>query len=334
MRTGTLAAECAIGGLILLACGTRGCAPTPTVQGSLFAGLEDLLEAAEPISTFDGEWLSTEFTYAFRITNRVGVATLSNSTLYDIGDAIVVIASVDGTRFNGRHIFTDGTVREVVGSLTALDTLQLAGGGFVWTLSRFDAVNAPPSVDAAGNASITLPTDFVDLDGTVSDDGLPTGSLTTTWSKVSGPDGVTFADPHAVDTTVTFAQAGTYLIQLEATDGELTATDSLTIFVRAQVNEPPSVDAGSNRSITLPTNFVDLDGRVDDDGLPGGPLTTIWTKVDGPGGVAFSEPDEVDTTVTFAQPGTYRIQLQASDGELSAADVITIFVRSEPPESP
>ncbi len=46
------------------------------------------------------------------------------------------------------------------------------------------------------------------------------GSLTTTWTKVSGPGTVTFGSASAVDTTAEFSAAGSYVMQLEADDSE------------------------------------------------------------------------------------------------------------------
>ena len=93
--------------------------------------------------------------------------------------------------------------------------------------------NQAPEVSAGSNASITLPTLSVSLNGTVSDDGLPLapGIVTTTWSKVSGPGTVTFDDANAVDTTATFSTTGVYVLQLEASDGDLIAADTAQITV-------------------------------------------------------------------------------------------------------
>lgn len=90
----------------------------------------------------------------------------------------------------------------------------------------------PPTVDAGPDQTITFPTP-VTLDGTVSDDGLPDppGSLVTSWSKVSGPGSVTFGDASAIDTTADFSSPGTYVLRLTADDGELVASDEVTITV-------------------------------------------------------------------------------------------------------
>ena len=94
--------------------------------------------------------------------------------------------------------------------------------------------NSAPSADAGSDDSITLPS-VATLDGTVTDDGLPDppASVTTTWSKTAGPGTVTFGDSSAVDTTAGFSTAGTYVLQLEADDGDLTDTDTVQIVVAA-----------------------------------------------------------------------------------------------------
>ena len=137
-------------------------------------------------------------------------------------------------------------------------------------------VNKPPTVSAGSNQTLTLPAS-ASLSGTASDDGLPAGStLTVTWSKVSGPGTVTFANANAKATTASFSAAGTYVLQLSATDGALTSTSSVTITVNAAspVNKPPTVSAGSNPTITLPAS-ASLSGTASDDGLPAGSTLTV-----------------------------------------------------------
>ena len=80
--------------------------------------------------------------------------------------------------------------------------------------------NQPPSVNAGPSITIALP-NTATLNGTVTDDGLPAtpGTVTSTWSKVSGPGTVTFANASALSTTASFSEAGTYVLRLTATDG-------------------------------------------------------------------------------------------------------------------
>ena len=93
--------------------------------------------------------------------------------------------------------------------------------------------NQIPQVDAGNDATIQLPTNFVDLDGTVTDDGLPDGTLTTEWSVFSAPpsSSVQFGAVTSVDTSATFSAAGTYVLQLRADDSQLINTDTVTITV-------------------------------------------------------------------------------------------------------
>ncbi|HUW83252.1 MAG TPA: DNRLRE domain-containing protein, partial [Phycisphaerae bacterium] len=191
--------------------------------------------------------------------------------------------------------------------------------------------NVAPTVDAGPDDSVTLPTDTVNLNGTVSDDGLPDppAAVTTAWTKFSGPGTVTFGNANAVDTTATFSTDGVYVLQLEADDSELQTTDTVQITVNpAATNQAPTVDAGSNQSITLPTDTANLDGTVSDDGLPDPPatVTTTWTKFSGPGTVTFGNANAVDTTATFSTDGVYVLQLEADDSALQTTDTVQITV--------
>lgn len=96
-----------------------------------------------------------------------------------------------------------------------------------------------------------------------------------------------------------------------------------TVF--EQGNQHPTVSAGADASGSVTTG-VALDGTVSDDGPA--PLTTTWSATAGPSGVTFDDPGAVDTTARFTQPGTYTLQLEATDGAgLSAADsaVVTVY---------
>ena len=75
--------------------------------------------------------------------------------------------------------------------------------------------NQAPTVDAGLDQDVDLPNDAT-LDATVTDDGLPDppGSVTTTWTKDSGPGTVTFGSASAVDTTAAFSVSGVYVLKL------------------------------------------------------------------------------------------------------------------------
>ncbi|HZN38534.1 MAG TPA: hypothetical protein VFD82_07000 [Planctomycetota bacterium] len=95
-------------------------------------------------------------------------------------------------------------------------------------------------------------------------------------------------------------------------------------------NQPPVVHAGPDVTavITAPTNLA---GTVEDDGLPGGPLTIQWSLLSGPGQANFTAPTQPVTGVTFSALGIYTCELSASDGQYTTTDTVVITVLATPP---
>jgi RHS repeat-associated protein len=107
------------------------------------------------------------------------------------------------------------------------------------------------------------------------------------------------------------------------------------VFLSPVPNEAPTVDAGADQRLVYPVSTAVLDGTVTDDGQPLGEVTTTWGTVSAPPGgtVTFGDAAAVDTTATFSTPGTYVLQLSASDGEAApVTDRVTIVV--EPANQP
>ena len=180
--------------------------------------------------------------------------------------------------------------------------------------------------------SITLPGGAA-LSGTVSDDGLPVGApVSSTWSKVSGPGSVTFADPAKPATTATFGAAGSYTLRLTGDDTARTSSDDVVVTVDPAplVNAAPTVDAGADQSITLPGGAA-LSGTVSDDGLPvGAPVSSTWSKVSGPGSVTFADPAKPATTATFGAAGSYTLRLTGDDTARTSSDDVVVTVDPAP----
>jgi len=201
------------------------------------------------------------------------------------------------------------------------------GGDMGYRGVEYAPGNQPPVVNVGSDLAVSLPSQAT-LDATVTDDGMPDppGSVTTTWTKQSGPGTVTFGNIHAVDTTASFSAAGTYVLRLTANDSALGSYDEITVTV-SQGNAAPSVNAGSDQQITLPAS-ASLDGTVTDDGQPNPPaaVTVTWTKTSGPGTVTFGNLHAVDTTASFSTSGTYVLRLTADDSALQAYDELTITV--------
>ena len=199
-----------------------------------------------------------------------------------------------------------------------------------------EAVNQAPVVNAGTNQTITLPASAT-LSGSATDDGLPNppAALTYAWTKVSGPGSVTFGSATSKASSASFSVAGTYVLRLTANDSALSGSADVTITVNpaSAGNQPPVVNAGANQTITLPAAAA-LAGTATDDGLPNPPahLTTTWSFVSGPSsGVVFGNPASLNTSATFAAPGTYTLRLTASDSALSASSDMQVTVNDGAP---
>ena len=79
------------------------------------------------------------------------------------------------------------------------------------------------------------------LDGTVTDDGLPYGTMDYLWEQISGPEDVAISPNNTIDTTVYIGTVGTYRFQLTADDGNLTSSDPIQVYVGVD-----SCDAAQN----------------------------------------------------------------------------------------
>ncbi|HZN38533.1 MAG TPA: hypothetical protein VFD82_06995 [Planctomycetota bacterium] len=214
-------------------------------------------------------------------------------------------------------------------SLPGSYTLQLSAfdGGLTRTDTAVVTVlqtgtNQPPTVNAGPDVTIAFPS-AASLAGSATDDGF-LGPLTIQWSKLSGPGTATFAAPNQAATTVAFSVAGSYSLQLRASDGEFTRTDTVLVTVQPP-NLAPTVNAGLDLTILI-TSAAHLVGTVTDDGLPGGPLTIQWSKSTGPGTANFTTPTQPVTNVSFSAAGIYTLQLSASDGALTRTDSVVVTV--------
>ncbi|MDQ3803119.1 MAG: hypothetical protein M3416_04620, partial [Acidobacteriota bacterium] len=240
----------------------------------------------------------------------------------------------------GEVTFTNGTAAATNATFSEAGEYVLRLTGDDSQLANVDEVNVKvyppnlaPAVSAGDDRALRLP-DKAALDATVTDDGLPLGkTVTVAWSKVSGPGAVSFARANAADTTAAFSLPGTYVLRLTASDSQLSASDELTVSVNP-ANQPPAVNAGADRTVTLPDAAL-LSGTVADDDLPEGrTLTAAWSKVSGPGLVTFSPPDSPTTNASFSEAGTYVLRLTAGDSALSRTDDVSVTVHPSPVNLP
>src|SRR5260221_112150 len=184
------------------------------------------------------------------------------------------------------------------------------------------AGNNPPVANAGGNKTITLPANSVVLSGSGTDSD---GSIAAySWTKVSG-GAATLANANTPNLTASGLTAGTYVFRLTVTDNQgAQASDNATVTVNPAANMPPVANAGGNKTITLPTNSIVLNGSgTDSDGSIAG---YSWTKVSG-GAATLTNANTASLTASGLTAGTYVFRLTVTDDQgAQASDDATVTV--------
>ena len=153
-----------------------------------------------------------------------------------------------------------------------------------------------PLVSAGGNQGlyeVRLPSTLT-LQGEAHGGG-PRGDLdlTSTWTEVSGPAPVAFADASSPVTNVLFTDPGTYVLQLEVSDGFLTTASRVTVTV----DPAPSLQAA-----------------------------TFAVALSSPGPLAVGTPETLTATLTDAQAhpiGDFAVQVTVTGANPIVATLTT-----------
>ncbi len=181
------------------------------------------LEWSQPISTKQVE------VYWWDDSRGVRLPT-SCRLLYWDGQAFVPVREAVGLGVAGKKYNTT-TFAEVTTPKLRLEMTgreKFSTGIIEWqVLDSGKSPRFPPRV-SAGTDRIVVQPGVAFLRGTVKGVG-----FATTWSKVSGPGAVTFADAHAVATTAMFTKPGAYTLQFLAKAGALSAQDEVLLSVEA-----------------------------------------------------------------------------------------------------
>ncbi len=192
--------------------------------------------------------------------------------------------------------------------------------------------NQPPVANAGASQNITLPANAATLSGSGIDaDGTITAYF---WNRVSGPAQFTISTPSSPQTTITNLVQGIYLFELIVTDNSgATDRDTAMITVNAApppTNRAPVANAGTDQSITLPTNFVSLTGSGQDS--DGSIVAYSWRWLSGPTLFTINTPNTAQTLASNLVQGIYRFELTVTDNSgATASDIVEITVNAAPP---
>ena len=166
-----------------------------------------------PIGSGEGAQMSSH-------TGAIGLGAMRSDSKFHDGNE-----GGDGLYFSGKidefHLWTG----------------RVLGADEIGQLYSFG--NIGPLVDAGEDVAEATGYPVLPLQGSRSDDGRWSGSLTTTWSVVSAPSSVAFGSPdgNGVNTTATISEYGTYRFRLVADDGEIKTFDEVLITA-VETSEP------------------------------------------------------------------------------------------------
>lgn len=241
----------------------------------------------------------------------------------------------DGTisKFSWKQI--SGATATLTGNTTStLNVSALAQGAYKFELEVTDNAGATdrdtvqvsvmpataPVVNAGADKLIKLPTSSASVAGSATDDGTIAGYK---WTKLTGGN-CTMTSTTSSTLKLSALVSGTYVFRLTVTDNQgNTGTDDVSVVVDA----PPVVNAGADRSITLPLNgSLVLSGTATDSD---GTITKYqWSKYSGPN-FTGSGSTSANYTITNLNAGTYVFKLAVTDNfGVVGIDYVTVTVSS------
>lgn len=152
--------------------------------------------------------------------------------------------------------------------------------------------NLPPHAEAGPDQEVFMP-DVLRLAGFCADDGFAGTTLTTTWSKDSGPGTVTFTGSTALDGTASFSTSGTYVLKLHVSDGTYSDDDYVTVTVQPQPGAAVANTAVNSGGVAVTASngvVYAADGTAYYTGGNGGTLSAPFTTMTGNAVPASDEP--------------------------------------------
>ena len=179
-----------------------------------------------------------------------------------------------------------------------------------------------------------LPTNSANLSGGGSYD--PDGTINKyEWRQVSGPGGASITSINNPSTSVTGLVQGTYTFALRIWDNLwMPSEDQVVITVNAAApapvptNQAPVAKAGNDVSLTLPTNWVKLNGGGSYD-VDGSIVQYEWRKESGPASFLITNGNTATPIISNQVAGTYTYVLKVWDNQwVVSEDRIVITVNS------
>jgi hypothetical protein len=282
---------------------------------------------------------------ATSVTSNLNGVAFGDGQVLAVGDnGIMARAPVEGPLqpVASAGIRSDGVIQP--------DLIEVANGSFVrYVVAEYDLASITGSIESAqlrfsvtgfndpGTAGSTLRVESYVADGQITFDDFSPANPTLVTDFII-PSTIRQFETLNIDITPALVAASGPLMGLRFSLLQTTSLgmgyvtedgvrDVPRIGLILSTNEPPTADAGPDQSVRAPAT-VQLAGSAFDDNTASANLIYQWSVQSSPAGsaVTFANTTQADTTVDIDLPGTYVLQLSATDedGAESAPDTVTI----------
>ncbi|MGB5930686.1 MAG: gliding motility-associated C-terminal domain-containing protein, partial [Cyclobacteriaceae bacterium] len=181
---------------------------------------------------------------------------------------------------------------------------------------------------AGQDKTITLPTNSLNIEGDGQDEDGQVKSYW--WNKVSGPN-ANLKNNDKKTLEVSGMVQGQYVFELVVTDDKgAKGNDRMKVTVKPEpkANKAPVARAGQDKTITLPTNSLTIQGSGQDE--DGQIKEYWWRKKSGPQ-ARLSNQDKATLQVSNMNQGQYVFELIVTDDKgAKGADLVSVTVKPEP----
>ncbi|XP_045475739.1 dyslexia-associated protein KIAA0319 homolog [Harmonia axyridis] len=217
--------------------------------------------------------------------------------------------------------------------LTVTDTDKATSSSLA-NITVLKSNDYPPEANAGEDKIIYLPHNAITLNGNLSTDD----HNITTWEWIKSPDdaqkAVDMQDTRTPYLQLSNLEEGMYTFTLKVTDSAgQSSTAQVHVFVKPPTNKPPTAEAGSNITMSLPQTWAVVDGRnsSDDNKI----VAFKWEQIEGPSKVEFHPENASVSNVTGLTKGTYTIKLSVTDDNNNvASDTVYIIVNQNKNQKP
>lgn len=285
------------------------------------------------VNSAGGYWLDGNVTSTDNIllTSSQGAADFTHyTTLSGTNNNMMPASSASAIVGAGQNLSSYFTTDMAGNSRPASGAWDI--GAYEFTSGAGGGANQLPTVNAGLDQSITFP-NTASLNGVVSNPA--GGTLVLAWSKVSGPGTVTFSSPNTAATTASFTTAGSYVLQLAATNSQGSASDNLTVTVSSGGPDatPPTISVTAPVSGAVVSNNVTLSATASDN-TGGSGVSNVVFLVDGAVvGSDTASPYSITWNSQSVTNGSHTIQAVAQDvaGNSASSTAVNVTVRNPGP---